>query len=225
MKVTWFGHASFRVESEGKILYFDPWKIPLEKQKADVIFITHKHYDHFSKEDIVKVHDADKTLVLAPEDCKEKLGEMRVRSAEIGEFIEWIWINMSIIPAYNLGRSYHKMSDKWVGYVVELHKTAKIYYAGDTDAIPEMEDLGEIDVAFLPIGGKYTMDVGGAVEAVRLIKPKIVIPMHYGSHIGTKEDASRFKEFVDTTPTTKCLLIGRGKSEDIKSVGEQGSSL
>jgi L-ascorbate metabolism protein UlaG (beta-lactamase superfamily) len=190
--IHWYGQAAFRVEDDGQQIYIDPWKLP-EKglPKADIILITHAHFDHFSPDDIGKVMK-DKTILVAPRDVASKLkGTIKTvgpkQSLEIGK------LKITTVPAYNLKKDFHPKSNNWVGYLITLSSGQTLYHAGDTDFIPEMKSL-RVDIAFLPCGGTYTMDAKEAAEAANSFKPKITIPMHYGDVVGSDQDAQTFKK-------------------------------
>ncbi|MCD6257292.1 MBL fold metallo-hydrolase [Candidatus Aerophobetes bacterium] len=186
VKITWLGHASFKVEEKSRV-YIDPWKIK-ETEKADLVLITHSHYDHLSPEDVEKIQ-GERTSIVVPYDGVGKL-RGNVRGIAPGESISVNDVNIQAVPAYNVGKSYHPKGNKWVGYVVEIGGIS-IYHAGDTDFIPEMKEINPY-VALLPIGGTYTMGVDDALRAVESLNPHIVIPMHYGDIVGSINDARRF---------------------------------
>lgn len=190
--IIWLGHASFKLINE-KVVYIDPWKIK-EKERglADLILITHEHYDHCSPEDIAKLRKTD-TQVVAPKDCVSKIPG-QTTAIKPGESLTIKGITLEAVPAYNLKKPYHPKSNGWVGYIITIGKEI-IYHAGDTDLIPEMERI-KADIALLPCGGTYTMDAEEAACAANKIKPKLAIPMHYGSIVGTEKDVQRFKENV-----------------------------
>ena len=188
--IHWLGHASFKLTGE-KIIYIDPYEIS-ETEKADIILITHTHHDHLSMDDIEKIRKLD-TVIFAPEDARSKLSDFK--SVKPYQVFNVGKIRIETVPAYNLDKEFHPEEKNWVGYVIEVDKQ-RIYHAGDTDLIPEMSELKDIDVALLPIGGTYTMDVTEALQAVNIIAPKIAIPMHYGKLSGTKMDAEKFKQLA-----------------------------
>ena len=188
--IHWLGHASFKLTGE-KIIYIDPYEIS-DTEKADIILITHTHHDHLSMDDIEKIRKLD-TAVFAPEDARSKLSDFK--SVKPYQFFNVGKIKIETVPAYNLDKEFHPEEKNWVGYIIEINGQ-RIYHAGDTDLIPEMSELKDIDVALLPIGGKYTMDVTEALQAVNIIQPKIAIPMHYGKLVGTKMDAEKFKQLA-----------------------------
>jgi L-ascorbate metabolism protein UlaG (beta-lactamase superfamily) len=186
--IEWLGHASFRFKADNKVIYVDPFKIP-GGEKADIILITHDHYDHCDPGSINSVKKPE-TIVIGPESCSSKIPE--IRKIKSGETISLKDIEIKAVPAYNIGKSFHPRGSG-VGFVVKIAGKT-IYHAGDTDRIPEMENLKNIDVALLPAGGTYTMNAEEAAEAANVIKPAIAIPMHWGKIIGSKEDAIKFKD-------------------------------
>ena len=184
----WFGHASFKLVASDKIIYIDPWKV--KKDRANLILLTHSHFDHLSLDDIRRIQ-TDETVIVATKDSLEKLSGNLIEvkaddTAEVGD------IRIEVVPAYNIGKSYHPKTSRWVGYIIEVG-SKRIYHAGDTDAIPEMKDL-EVDVALLPVSGTYTMTAEEAAGIANEFKPKVAIPMHWGGIVGSREDAERFKE-------------------------------
>lgn len=180
-----------------KIIYFDPFR--LEKyDKADIIFITHSHYDHYSEEDLLKIKK-DSTIIVVTSDLVNKAKELGFNSVikvEPNKEYEVSGIRFRTIPAYNIDKNYHKREYNWVGYIVEIEEK-KIYVAGDTDLTSEAKGV-KCDIAFIPIGGTYTMNVDESVKLVKEIKPsKYVVPYHYKTIVGSAEDAIRFKEKLD----------------------------
>jgi len=192
IKIEWLGHASFKISNKLKI-FIDPYE--LEKQeKADLIFITHEHFDHCSVEDIKKLAKDD-TTIIATEDCIAKLRNFKVFPVLPNKKYGVKGVKFETIPAYNVGKSFHTKASNWVGYVIEF-EGIRIYHAGDTDFIPEMKGLKNIDIALMPVGGTYTMNAEEAANAVNSFKPKIAIPMHYGKIVGNKKDAENFEKLV-----------------------------
>lgn len=187
----WFKHASFLYDGSKKI-YFDPWEIDDAKGKADYILITHAHYDHFSPETI-GVLSSPETVVVAPQDVAEKItGEVKALSP--GETLDLDGISIRGVAAYNTDKSFHPKEAGWLGYVVTIDNK-KIYHAGDTDRIDEMNNI-ETDIALLPIGGTYTMNVEEAVKAAQTINPDLAIPMHFGYIAGSQKNGKEFTEAV-----------------------------
>ncbi len=194
IKIKYLGHAGFKISGK-KIIYIDPYDID-ETEKADYILITHSHYDHFSPEDVKKIRQ-ESTVIISRSDVANKLeGDVKVVSQ--GDVLDLDDIKLTAVAAYNVDKEFHKRAFG-VGFIVEIDGK-RIYHAGDTDYIREMEnkkEFGNIDVALLPIGGTYTMDAEQAAKAANTIKPKIAVPMHYGEIVGSKKDANKFKELVD----------------------------
>ncbi len=190
-------HACVRVRGS-KTIYFDPYNIDTDV-KADIILITHEHYDHCSPEDIEKIIKED-TIIIASHQCKEKLKQFEGRVKEIRFLKPFEKTNVDNVeiegfPAYNVNKPFHPKEDEKLGYVVTLDGK-RLYHAGDTDVIPEMNGLENIDIAFLPVSGTYVMTAEEAVEAAKMIRPKVAIPIHYGAIVGTEKDAEKFKEFL-----------------------------
>lgn len=187
----WYGHASFAIKAD-KIIYIDPWKIPDSAPKADLILVTHSHFDHFSQNDINLLKKRG-TILICSSDCVSKASG-DVRGITPGEEIEVQGIKIKAVPSYNPSKSFHPRNNKWLGYIVTVNGVS-VYHAGDTDFIPEMRDLGPIHIALLPVGGHYTMNAEQAAKAANIIKADISIPMHYGAGvIGSAEDAQKFKD-------------------------------
>ncbi|MDI6703830.1 MAG: MBL fold metallo-hydrolase [bacterium] len=192
IKIEWSEQASFRI-SDSRIICIDPYNVG-KWEKVDIILITHPHYDHCSISDITKLVKDD-TVILAPPDCKDKLtffkGEIKIVKPNMN--LDICGVEIETIPAYNITKSFHPKGKEWVGYVIKID-TKRIYHAGDTDLIQEMYDLKDIDLALLPVGGTYTMDANSAAKVANAIRPKIAIPMHYGTVVGKREDAVTFRD-------------------------------
>jgi L-ascorbate metabolism protein UlaG (beta-lactamase superfamily) len=186
-KIKWLGHASIRIESD-MVIYIDPWKIK-SGPKADLILISHSHHDHLSPADIKKIQKEDTVIVAAADVVARFSGD--VRALKPGETATVRGVTVEAVPAYNIGKPYHPRAKEWIGFVVTL-EDKNIYFAGDTDLIPEMKNI-KADIAILPVGGIYTMTAQEAAEAVKVIKPEAAIPIHYGEVAGTEEDARTFK--------------------------------
>ena len=188
-------HSSIRIEGD-KIIYVDPFKIDKNYNDADYIFCTHSHYDHFSPEDIEKVKKEDTTIIV-PSDIEEQARNIFNNNVVIVEPAKEYQIKdlkFKTTYAYNINKKFHPKENKWVGYIIELNNK-KYYIAGDTDNIEEIQNI-ECDIALIPIGGTFTMDYKESAELANTIKADIVIPTHYGSIVGEKEDAIKFKELV-----------------------------
>ncbi|MBI5061164.1 MAG: MBL fold metallo-hydrolase [Candidatus Aenigmarchaeota archaeon] len=197
IRVELFGHASVGIFGS-KIIYIDPYILPASTEKADIILVTHEHYDHCAP-DKVKQLQKPGTVIVANPGCAPKFsGDVRTLSP--GGRLMIGGVELIGTHSYNTNKPYH-LRGYVTGFIVRIDGK-KIYHPGDTDYVPEMKQLAKewIDVAFLPVGGTYTMTAEEAVEAARVIKPKIAVPIHYGSIVGSARDAERFKK----------LLVGSG---------------
>ena len=211
VNLEWLGHAGFLITSGGvssegeknsRIIYIDPYNIREDSKKADVILLTHSHYDHCSIEDMNKIIK-DGTRIVMTADCQSNIARFDVPiKMEVigpGQEINLLGMKISAVPSYNVDKHFHSKEEHWVGYLIKIGKVL-IYHAGDSDLIPEMHKLtghkkrGVDFVALLPIGGRFTMSAEEAAEAAKIIKPTIAIPMHYGSIVGSQEDAEEFAE-------------------------------
>ena len=208
VKVRWLGHDCF-VLSGSKTVMIDPFKAKGD-HKADLLLITHEHFDHLSDEDITRF-SSDATTIVAPEICEEPLKKHRQEKKFVrpGSRIEVKGVKIEAIPAYNLnkfrepGKVFHPREDGRVGYIVELDGV-RFYHAGDSDATPEMKSV-DVDVAFLPVSGTYVMTAEEAAEAAREMKAKVAVPMHFQSIVGTRADAERFKGLLGASKTVEIL--------------------
>ena len=189
--IHWLGHASFRIEDGATQLYIDPWKLPANNPKADVIFITHAHYDHFSQEDIARIKK-EGTAFFAPKDVAYQI-EGTVITVAPNQLYTVGDLKIKTVHAYNIGKQFHPKQNNWVGYIITLATEQKIYHSGDTDFTPEMRTV-VTDFALLPCGGTYTMSGKEAGDAANTFKPHSVIPMHWGDIVGAKSDAEELKK-------------------------------
>jgi len=187
--IIWCGHDTFLIEGE-KVIYTDPFVLPSTPKKADLILITHDHYDHCAPDKVKQIQKSDTVIVTTP-DCARKLTG-NIKTIRPGQSVTIGDIAVKATPAYNVGKQFHPKTSGWVGFMFSVDGTT-IYLAGDTDFIPEMNGL-KPDIALLPIGGKFTMDIEQAVEAALSIEPKTAIPMHYDTVAGTEADPNEFKE-------------------------------
>jgi L-ascorbate metabolism protein UlaG (beta-lactamase superfamily) len=185
--IHWLGHATFRIDDGAAVIYIDPWKLPPDAPKADVILITHAHFDHHSAEDIAKV-EKPTTVFVAPADVASKLTGKHVMTASPGGSYQTSTVKVTAVAAYNTNKDFHPKANGWVGYVVTLSTGQRIYHTGDSDATPEMKAV-QTDVALMPCGGTYTMTGAEVAAAANEFKPAILIPMHWGDIVGSREDA------------------------------------
>lgn len=178
-------------------IYIDPYRVKEATHDAEVVFITHSHYNHLSLEDLKKIKNND-TIVIAPEDCGDKLSEVfdndKIYIIEPGNKYSLSGIRFETVPMYNIGKEFHPKENGWVGYVLNIDDTL-YYVVGDSDMTEEMINT-ECDVLFIPIGGTYTMNVEEAVYATKLIEPSVVVPTHYATIVGNIEDGETFKSLL-----------------------------
>jgi L-ascorbate metabolism protein UlaG (beta-lactamase superfamily) len=185
----WLGHDGFAVTGAGQTVVFDPYQVRMPLS-ADVVLVTHSHYDHCSPEDIAKVSHAQTVIVTEAESAAKLKGDVRIMMP--GDHTTIGSVSIEAVTAYNTDKKFHPRAKNWLGFVVSL-EGIRIYHAGDTDLIPEMDAI-HCDVALLPVSGTYVMTAEEAVEAARRLKPRVAIPMHYDTLVGSRTDAERFKE-------------------------------
>ena len=188
-------HSCIKISKE-KIIYIDPYNIDKNYNDADIIFITHDHYDHYSEDDIDKVSKANSIFVI-PDNLLTKLLEKGINQENIftldsGDTEIMDDIKIEAVPAYNINKPFHPKENNWLGYIIEIK------------GIRENKKV-KCDVAFVPVGGTYTMNFSEAAQLINIIKPKIAVPIHYGSVVGTKQDATDFVKLL--YPTTKGIIL------------------
>ncbi|RLI35969.1 MBL fold metallo-hydrolase [Candidatus Bathyarchaeota archaeon] len=211
--VKWLGHASFMVRAEGKVIYIDPYEGSYD-EKADIILVTHSHFDHCDTSKIRRARKED-TIIIAPEDCARKIGG-DVRTLHPGEKMTIDGITIEAVEAYNYkrfrspGKPFHPKG-LGVGYLLTVEGKT-IYHAGDTDFIPEMRRLKGVYLALLPTGGTYTMDNPEAAEATLAINPEVVIPMHRWN-----TDPNEFRRRVEEASDVKVVLLNPGEEFTVES--------
>lgn len=199
-------HSSIKISKE-KIIYIDPFKVEKEYKDADIIFITHSHYDHFSEEDINKIKK-ENTKICITNDLEEKTLKLGFKAENIlvvhpNMKYKINDIEFETVPSYNISKQFHPKENNWVGYILNIDNI-KYYIAGDTDITEENKKV-KCDVSFIPVGGTYTMTCKEAAELINIINPKIAVPTHYGSIVGTKEDAENFKNLLNEN--IKCTIL------------------
>ena len=199
-------HSSIRINKE-KIIYIDPFKIDRNFNDADIIFITHDHYDHYSEEDIDKVINENTTIII-PDELLTKLlrkgiNKNAIITVEPNKNYMVQGIKFETISAYNTNKTFHPKENGWVGYIIIINGI-RYYIAGDTDITEENKKV-KCDVAFVPVGGTYTMGFKEAAQLINEMQPKIAVPIHYGSVVGTKKDATDFIKLLH--PEIKGIIL------------------
>jgi L-ascorbate metabolism protein UlaG (beta-lactamase superfamily) len=190
----WIGHSSFRLDGP-QVIYIDPWRLPPDSPKADLILVSHEHHDHCSPDDVARVR-TDKTELVANPSAARKLSEP-LTTLQAGASIEVAGVRVEAVPAYNIGKKFHPQEAGHLGFILTLGEE-RLYFAGDADFIPEMESI-VCDVALLPVSGTYVMTAEEAAKAVEVIRPRVAVPMHYGAGVvGTVEDAQTFERLAST---------------------------
>jgi L-ascorbate metabolism protein UlaG (beta-lactamase superfamily) len=201
--IEWLGHSSFRITGgDGKVLYIDPWKLKKSEPKADLILISHSHFDHLSVDDVKKIQK-DETRILCSADCAGQL-KGNVQGLKPGATVEVGDVRVKTTHAYNRDKEFHPAKEQWLGFLLTMDGET-IYYCGDSDLTPEMEKLGKVDIAMLPVGGTYTMTAAEAAQAAARIKPGKCIPYHYGDIVGSDADAAAFAKACGC-PTEKLAV-------------------
>lgn len=197
--ITWLGHAGFRIKAGSKLIYIDPWQLRPNQEPADLILITHEHFDHCSLKDVQALLKKE-TVIITTKGSALKL-KLNSKMVKPGESLEFERIKIESVPAYNLEKSFHPRENGWLGFIIDT-QNMRIYHTGDSDFIPEMKSL-KVDMILVPIGGTYTMDARDAARLVNELKPKFVIPMHYGSIIGSDRDLEEFKKLSNVNVVLK----------------------
>lgn len=195
-------HSSIKI-IKGKTIYIDPFRIEKEQNDANLILITHDHYDHYSEEDIKKVIN-ENTVIVVPKTMKVGINAKEVIYVEPNKQYEILGIKIKTIPAYNINKHFHPKENQWVGYILEI-ENEKYYIAGDTDITPENKQV-KCDIALVPVGGTYTMTYEEAANLINTIKPQLAIPTHYGCIVGNKDDGIKFKELLNADINCEILI-------------------
>ena len=209
MNINVLCHSSIKIESEGKVIYLDPFQIKEEKNDADIIAITHSHYDHFSEKDINKIKNKE-TKIIITNDLLDRTLKLGFNKEDIivvmpNNLYKVLDIKIETIPAYNINKKFHPKENNWIGYLITLEKQI-IYIAGDTDVTEENKSV-KCDIALVPVGGTYTMTHTEAAELVNIIRPAIAIPTHYGEIVGKKEDGEKFSNKVDNNINVEIKIV------------------
>ncbi len=207
MNIKWITHSCFQIKMDnGKVIYTDPYQLK-SGDPADLILISHDHYDHADNNSIKAVFSS-KTKVICPKTSAAKLKAFNPIGLAPNESKDLEGIKITAVPAYNPNKQFHPKANNWLGYIIEVGEK-RLYHAGDTDMIPEMKTLGAIDVALLPVGDQFTMGFNEAVEACKMIKPKICVPMH-----DWNKDLMEFSNLVKKgVPSVKVEIL---KGKDLK---------
>ena len=206
LQITHLGHASFRLETDNYTIYIDPYADDDYSKKADLILITHDHFDHLDLNKI-KLISTPNTKIILSKSCETIDSIKTISNAtyiSAGEQTNIEDIKITAVPSYNINKPYHPKDVKYVGYIIDINDT-KIYHAGDTDLIPELNNIKDIDILLIPIGGTYTMDEKEAATATNIIQPKIVIPMHYNYIKGLEKNPENFVQNVYKTIEVKII--------------------
>jgi L-ascorbate metabolism protein UlaG (beta-lactamase superfamily) len=188
--LSWLGHDCILYQNK-KTIYFDPFEIA-GGPPADLILISHDHFDHCSPDDVKKIQTKGTIIVTEADSAKKFSGQIEVLKPGETKTIQGIPIET--VPAYNTNKDFHPKMKGWLGFIVTLDGV-RLYHTGDTDFIPEMKTI-QADIAFLPVSGTYVMTAKEAVEAAKVLKPQIAVPIHYGAIVGSEKDAKEFKELL-----------------------------
>lgn len=198
--IKWLGHDTFMIKVEGKVIVIDPYQVTTT-DSADIILVTHAHYDHCSPEDIEKMQTGSTVIVTEPESAGKLSGDIRIMKP--GDTHEVDGITIEAVPAYNTNKKFHPRNKNWLGFILTV-AGCRIYHAGDTDLIDEMSEMN-VDIALLPVSGTYVMTPEEAIAAAKRIRPQVAIPMHYDSLVGSKHDADAFAVGLQGTCKVRVL--------------------
>ena len=197
--IFWLGHSSVRIDGQ-QVIYIDPWKLK-DPKKADLILISHSHYDHLSVDDVGKIQKDDTVIVTTRDSAADLSGNIRI--VKPGDAVQVGEIQVEAVPSYNTDKAFHPKENGWLGFMVTV-MGKRIYYCGDTDLIPEMKTI-QADIMLVPVGGTYTMTAEEAARAVNIIRPEVAIPIHYDDIVGSAEDARRFRDLCEVPVEIKSM--------------------
>ena len=200
--IKWLGHDGFELSTGDIRMVIDPYQ-KAACEPADLILVTHPHFDHCSVDDIEKIRKPSTVIITEAESAKKLSGDVRV--VKPGERLTLMGIEIEAVPAYNTDKDFHPKTNHWLGFILTIDGI-RVYHAGDTDLIPEMKGFS-VDIALLPVSGTYVMTADEAIEAAKKITPKVAIPMHYDAIVGTREDALKFKSALEGI----CEVVVLGK--------------
>ena len=203
-----FTLSSIRIRCGAGTVYADPFHMKISPHDADIVLITHDHYDHFSPEDLAKVINPA-TILVVPEKLADKAAAFsaQVKAIETvlpGQQYQIAGLSLETVPSYNRIKPFHPKKNGWVGYLLDLDGQ-RVFIAGDTDKTKENSTV-QCDIALVPVGGKFTMDAKEAADLINTIRPAAAIPTHYGTIVGKKSDGERFASMVDPAIETKIIL-------------------
>lgn len=198
-KISWLGHDGILYQGE-KNLYIDPYEIG-GGPPADLILISHDHFDHCSLDDVKKIQTKDTIIVTEADSAKKLSGKIEI--IKPGEHKTYYGITIEAVPSYNTNKDFHPQAKGWLGFIITINGV-RLYHPGDTDFIPEMKTM-RVDIAFLPVSGTYVMTAKEAVEAAKVLKPQMAIPLHYGAIVGTEEDAREFEALLKGSVEVRIL--------------------
>jgi len=219
MEVRYFGHSSFQVSLGNRVLLFDPWFdethperiVPPETKsqlikKCDLILVSHEHFDHASPKDVEDICERTFAQVIGPEEALAlfKVNPRLKIPVSAGESFNLLGVDITVVPAR------HPQSENAIGFVVEAEGKS-VYFAGDTYEFSEMRNL-EVDCAILPIGGTYTMDLLGAISALKSMRAKYVIPMHYNTFPRIRCDRHDFVQRVKRDTRSIPVVLAPGEA-------------
>ena len=196
-------HSSIRIRGS-RTVYFDPFRVKGDPADADLILVTHDHFDHFSPEDLARVRKAGTVLVTPASTRKEaeKLGFSEYHTVAPGDRLELMGMTVEAAASYNTNKPNHPKGNGWVGYILTMDGV-RYYVAGDTDDTPEARAV-RCDLALVPVGGTYTLNAAEAARMVNAMAPRAAMPTHYGAIVGTAEDAETFRAGLD--PAIACRV-------------------